>query len=419
LRFWIFISIACLGVSAFNTQTSVSYDPGIGYFLGILLLEFYGVFLSVIVIARLIVQYVRKIKPKPCLSEAKAINSVDTFLFLTTGIVASIFTFKFFAFSLAGFPHGFLIHGGLSLILISLTGISIGFLPRDKKNFHFKILIFILGLSCGLLLFSAPGAFYPYVVIQSAQHIAGSNLYCIGLNRRSRLLNSLEDLTLLTMDKNDFAHHAVLLVEKGDATFEPYHWSYFESKFLPGIVNWANDNKPSISCRPARDFIKKIPWVGNVEAQDMDFYFHDNFLKIPKEYAPRVSSNSIFLTAEAPSFKPAKRERLYAGMEVRSREWMESLHKDYESLPPTGKIGNLNEIKNAQNGMDWYYRFNKNGQLETVAGCYSSHTPETACSHRFYRNGAMYTFYHGRELLANSDEMEKNLFDLFESLKEN
>ena len=371
--------------------------------------------------ARLIIQKIRKTKLKTFPFETRVINIADTFLLFATGMVASIFIFKFIAFSLAAFPYGFIVHSVLIITSAVLMGTTLQFVVKNKKHSQLKILILTLALFCGLFLFSGLGIFYPYVVTRSAHNIAAGNSYCIGLNKRSRSLNSLEDLTLLTMDKSGFGHHAFLLVEKEDSTLEPYHWSYFQSKFLPRIINWTNDNKPSIPCRPAPDFIKKVPLTSHTIMEDMVFYFHDNFLKIPKEYAPHVSSNYISIAVQAPSFDPVTREkgRLYASMEVRSREWMENLHKDYEGLPITGKIGNLNEIKNAKNGIDWYYRFNENSQLETVAGCYSSRTPETACQHRFYRNGAMYTLDHSRELLPQSDEMERILFNLFESFKEN
>lgn len=98
---------------------------------------------------------------------------------------------------------------------------------------------------------------------------------------------------------------------------------------------------------------------------------------------------------------------------------MESLQKQYENLAPTGKVGNLNEIKDTTNHIDWYYRYNENGQLSTVVGCYyGGRLPEVACQHRFYRDGAMYTFDHSIALLSQSDAMEEKLFVLFESFKE-
>lgn len=421
LRFWIFVAIIGFGFSAFQTQTSISNDPGIGYILGIAILIFYGIFLYFIVIAKLIIQRIRKKESKVYPLESKALHIVDSFLFLMTGTVLSILTFKFLAFSLAAFSHGFLIHGGISLTLIILIGAVLKFNPHDKKYFYSRTSILALSLLCALLLFSSMGSFYPYVVIQSAQRIAAKNPHCIGLNTRARPLNSLEDLTLLTMDKSNFEHHAVLLVEKEDSTLEPYHWSYFQSDFLPGIGNWTNDSRPSIPCRPARNFIEETPLISNKVTRDIEFYFHGHFLKIPEEYSPFVSNNYISIAVQAPNFKAVPREsgHLYANMEMGSKEWMEALHKNYESLPPTGKIGNLSEIENAAAHIDWYYRFNDDHQLVTVAGCYSAGRPsETACQHRFYREGAMYTFDHNKELLSQSNEMERKLFDLFQSFKE-
>lgn len=419
LRFWIFISIFGFGLSAFQTQGSISDDKGIGYVLGTNFLIIYGFFLFTIAVIRTTIKKNHNKKITIHTNESKIINIIDILLSIAAGIVVSILTFKFISFYFESTQHGFLIHSGLSLILINLIWVSLRYAQRNKKHSHLKALIFIISLFCGLLLFSGLGAFYPYVVVQNAQNIAGENPYCIGLNKRSRPLNSLEDLTLLTMDKDNIDHHAFLLIEKNNSTLEPYHWSYLESKFLPGIIKSTNNNPP-IPCHPSRNFIKKIPLISNSVAQDLEFYFHDVFLKIPKEYSPRISSNYISVAVEAPDFKPTEREEglLYASMEITSRKWMEKLHEEYKNLPPTGKIGSLNEVKNTSSHIDRYYRFNENGQLATLIGCHSSsRTLETACQHRFYRNDAMYTFDHSKELLPQSEEMEKNLFDLFESFK--
>ena len=236
-RFWIFISIVGFGFSAFQTQESISHDRDIGYAFGIVLIITYGIFLSAIVMARLIIQKIRKTKLKTFPFETRVINIADTFLLFATGMVASIFIFKFIAFSLAAFPYGFIVHSVLIITSAVLMGTTLQFVVKNKKHSQLKILILTLALFCGLFLFSGLGIFYPYVVTRSAHNIAAGNSYCIGLNKRSRSLNSLEDLTLLTMDKSGFGHHAFLLVEKEDSTLEPYHWSYFQSKFLPRIIN--------------------------------------------------------------------------------------------------------------------------------------------------------------------------------------
>lgn len=50
--------------------------------------------------------------------------------------------------------------------------------------------------------------------------------------------------------------------------------------------------------------------------------------------------------------------------------------------------------------------------------CYGGRPIETACSHRFYRDGVMYSFDHSKELLPQYDEMENRLFELFQSFRE-
>lgn len=254
LRFWAFIVILGFGFSAFQTQSSISRDSGGGYILGIGILIIYGIILSLIIISRFAIQKIRKKKSEPQTREIKFIKASDSFLFAASGIVVSFFTFKYLAFYLSAFPHGFVIHGTLIAISMGAIGVTLKFILRYKEGLPFKALLLTLGLFCGTFAFSGIGIFYPHVVIRSAQNIAGENPYCIGLSRRNRPPSSMEDLTLLTMDKSDFDHHAFLLVEKQNGTVDPYHWSYFQSKFLPGIVNWTSENKPSIPCRPKNDF---------------------------------------------------------------------------------------------------------------------------------------------------------------------
>lgn len=188
-------------------------------------------------------------------------------------------------------------------------GITLRFISNHKEGFQFKALLLTLGLLYGTLIFSGLGIFHPYAVIRSAQNIAGESPYCIGLSKRNRPPESLEDLTLLTMDKSNFDHHAFLLIEKQDGTVDPYHWSYFQSKFLPGIVNWENENRPSIPCRPKHNFASDLPLTGETSTESVEFYFHDGFLKTEKEYSPYISSNYISIAAIAPNFMPVPREK--------------------------------------------------------------------------------------------------------------
>lgn len=421
LRFWSFIVILVFGISAFETQASISHDGGGGYILGIGILIIYGIILSLIIAFRFAIQKIRKKKSYPQTREIKFIKAVDSFLLAASGIVASFFTFKFLAFFLSASPNGFAIHGALIVISVGTIGITLRFILNRQEGSLFKVLLMALGLLCGTFTFSVIGIFYPYAVIRSAQNIAGESPYCIGLSKRNRPPEAMEDLTLLTMDKGDFDHHAFLLVEKQDGTVDPYHWSYFQSRFLSGIVNWENDNRPSIPCRPKHNFALDLPLTGGISTENVEFYFRDGYLKTGKEYSPHISSNYISIAAIAPNFMPVPREKggLYPSKEVGSRKWMESLQKQYENLAPTGKVGNLNEIKDTTHHIDWYYRYNESGQLSTAISCYyGGRLPEVACQHRFYRDGAMYTFDHSMALLSQSDAMEEKLFVLFERFKE-
>lgn len=398
----------------------MSGGGGVGYILGLGAIIIYAAFLSAIIFIRFLIYKIRKKKSEIRGLEFKAINTFDGFLSAVTGFVFSILIFKSLSFSFGGWPFGFLIHGILLLIFMGLGFAILKLILECREGMQFKALIFLLALLCGMSTFSALGIFYPSVVIQSAQSIAGENAYCIGLNQRNRPLISVEDLTFLTMDKGRIGHHAFLLVEADNGVMEPYHWSYLQSKFLPGVVNWANKNRPSIPCRPKHDFSSKLPLTGYATNGDLEFYFDGSFLKIKKAYAPQISSNYISIAARAPDFSPALRERgvLYASKEVRSVEWMKRLQNRHENVFPSGKVGDLYAIKSESDQEDWYYRYDESGELLTVVGCYASRPPNTACQHRFYKDGAMYTFDHSADLLSQSDEMEGRLFALFESFKE-
>lgn len=418
-RFWLAIAIVVTGLIAFKTQESFSNDGGgARYILGIAKLMFYEAALSAVVIVRLIIARFRKKNSEVLPPEKNILYSVDIFLMFIAGLILSIHVFKSIAFILQSLPYGFAIHVGV--VLLSVTSIIpiLKYARQDKKS---KSLIFMLALACGILFLSIVGIFYPYAVTKSAIMIAKDKPYCIGLNSRHRSLKAYEDLTLLTMDKGKDDHHAVLLVEKEDSTFEPYHWSYLQTGFLPGVINWNNEQRSSISCRPEYRAIEKIPLIGALsDKDDVEYYFNENFLKIPAKYHPRVSSHYISIAVRTPDFESVEREKgfLYAGMEIRSRAWLESIHEDYNDLTPTGKIGNLYEIKNAKNGNDWYYRFDDDGNLTTAIGCYADRGFAPQCQHRFYRDGAMYSFDHDKDLLPHSEEMEDKLFALFESFKD-
>jgi hypothetical protein len=153
------------------------------------------------------------------------------------------------------------------LVNFAFAGLGAGafiWLRRSAKASRKRTPWAAFALSWGLAL-AACGAFslaYPGMVLANAAREADGAPYCIALNRRQAPPQARSQLTFLTMDKHFGLHHAMLYVQRDDA-ITPFHWSYRQGKFAPGIYGWAHMS--SINCAPQHAPTATLPVFARAE----------------------------------------------------------------------------------------------------------------------------------------------------------
>lgn len=175
-----------------------------------------------------------------------------------------------------------------------------------------------------------------------------------------------------------------------------------------------------------KEHFKNNPKVA-ANSEYIDFFIGERHLRIPKAYVHNnqyITSSEglgyISIRATAPEFNdPNIFLNLSSSVQFGSRDWINGLGKDIINAKPTGTLNDLIEVLNEENGVDWYYNLNSKNEIRTIIGCYDGREKETACQHRFYREGAMYSFDHSRSLLAISSNMEVRLYQLIKSFEVN
>lgn len=203
--------------------------------------------------------------------------------------------------------------------------------------------------------------------------------------------------------------------KKGDLT--PYYWSYKQSKFIAGVVNWNNHNRPAIGCRPQKNFFQNIPQKADKKSPFSEFYLNKGFWKIDTSYRPFILTEYVSISVKAPNFEPSSKRRS-SSMNISSRSFMNGSYEDYgKGQKIVKKIDNLSKVEGISPIGDFYYALDKNNKIATTVNCSSVRNKETACTHRFYKNNAIYRFEHSEKFLSQSSQMEEKLFDLFESFK--
>ncbi len=171
----------------------------------------------------------------------------DQIFFGYIGVLFSVLILKYLAFIFAGMDDGYLVHVIVSIVFITL---SVACFYKRKYLGH-AVSAWFISITAFTGVSSALGMGYGLIVMNSAANKAYSHDFCISLGYRGRSMDSYQDLTLFTMDKSWDYHVALLIEKRGEVV--PYHWSYFYMDFVPGIVNWSNDNRPDIYCDPVDD----------------------------------------------------------------------------------------------------------------------------------------------------------------------
>jgi len=409
-RFWLLVSIAAIALLSFSPRDP---DPGVGYVYGLAILFSYGlVFASLLAIRFGIQVFISsKSRGQKQLSgvEKPFLAMFEGLLCAFAGIVAAGFAIWALAYAFSAIPGGYVIHGVVGLL--SLAGVIVlawrlfrGRLPNWRAG------TFAAAFSSLMIAVSVYGPLHPEIVLAEAERVARDAPFCIALGERHRPARSRQDLTFFTMDKNGIRHHAILLVDRAGER-EGYHWSYRQRRFVEGLADDA------VACLPRQDFAAGLLHWKGVERHGYELNFGGRDLVIPTDYNPNFTDKYLSISAPPPDFKPIERSSSspQASAEIGSRAWLEGSARDVLKEQSTGRFADLMEVREGPHGFDWFYKLDTEGQISTLILCTERRPAGRTCQHRFYRDGAMYTFDHSLELLAFSSEMEDRLFALFSS----
>lgn len=235
-------------------------NPGAGYAFGLTFLGYLYLTISVFLIFRFLVfRASTRNKPPIIKIHENILNALNITLAAYTGALLSLFVAKFFLFAFSGTDHGYVIHDSLAkgAFIFAILFLILPFIKKKSTSITIiSVALFSAGISITTISFL--GKRYPEIVIANAKEIAGNNPYCIELYKRKRPLQSLEDLTLYTMDKNRYVNHVILIVKQSEETV-PFHWSYELLRFEQGAYGWDGREHPQISCSPSLGFADKIP----------------------------------------------------------------------------------------------------------------------------------------------------------------
>ena len=256
------LDFASLGLQAPSLNSSDLFVRLVFY------LFFYGSFLvTILMIFMLIPKFSLKRKqsfsiPAPSLTlrEIIFLRIADGALCFLGGIIVASFLVTHLVQKLSGAPGGFQIIATIAIAAFAILVLFEWELWASRLH-NWRAAVIAMSAATTMLGASIYSALYPDVVLTSAENLSKDAPFCIALAARRRAAHSWEDLTVLTMDKISptlggtmrFENHVTLLIDRAGTT-EPFHWSYRRERFLPGILNWNNHNRPNIPCRPARDF---------------------------------------------------------------------------------------------------------------------------------------------------------------------
>ena len=184
-------------------------------------------------------------------------QNLDSIAFGYAGFLVGMALFRFWAFDLAGTVNGLSVHltlGGVFTGLLGLAFIATRFFTRVYRPLKFMVLSFLATLS----LASFAGIFYPYVIIKSAENIAGEKPYCLLSISPRKLVMSHEDLMFLTMSKSDYTFHLYLMVESEDGYLVPYYWSFSKGRFFAKFVYNPEKYNRNDYCKPTVNFAENL-----------------------------------------------------------------------------------------------------------------------------------------------------------------
>lgn len=238
---------------------------------------------------------------------------------------------------------------------------------------------------------SRPGA-----ARSAAQTTAGEAPACIQIPAGAHgyvAATSLADLIVIRMWSN-YRFHGVLVVGAPGET-RLYNWSYRQARWSP-LPNWASTFVP-INCVPRPGYLKALTWFSGRESlgQPAARYVGmggQRYL-IPPAYEPSTQGATyLSINAAPPDFGPTSKlvappHHLTANLEFRSRDWLESVASKSSAQDPGGR-------PTPPKAPFSYVERDLSGRVTTSLSCPAAATERNTapCQHRFYRDGAMWSF---------------------------
>ena len=259
-----------------------------------------------------------------------------------------------------------------------------------------------------------------------ATQTADGHPYCLQIqdaDKGYRPALELLDLSRLMMRSGKPWRYHGLLVVKQETNWRLYNWSHRRQTWDAIPADLPQDEVPTPRCVPRIGYAEGLGWWPDQErlAQPRNDFarVRGRSYLFPSAFRARANEGdpaTIFFAALGPWFEPldpdaGERDRQYfaVSVEFRSRDWMESLLKDRQARDLRKPAPNVTSTPDAD-GLTAYVARDDRGRAETVLLC----VPQTSlnpasCQHRFYADGAMWSFRQELAQLPAWRELELSL----------
>jgi|GEM_PF-4862151 len=417
---WCVLALAGLAVVELSYPWGVGEYPAVDEFIYRIQAVIWGVALGL----RLIWREIRHCWASRTDEAQGSLGAADALLGAAAGLVAAGSLFIGLADELARQSVGVWVHvgfvGGALLLLPLLVQALRRRCPRCRRV-AWPLAVFF-GVSGSL---SLAGLVYPFLIVHSATTMAAGAPHCLALGGLPRVVRSLSDLTLFSLPKNGYFHHAVMLVDR-DGTLEPYHWSYWKMAFEPGIRDWGRPSGLTIACRPLADFTARLPLAPPDRDSDaagratLDLLFNRTLMSIPAKYSPLLDySEGLRITVTPPTFAPALEDGdgVLASLRLDTHIQVRPQYERALTGRNLGTVAGLTAFRVASTSGDrtrewtsFVARDDATGDL-TALHCIVS---QNSCRHTFLRGEQEYTFSHSMDLLPQWRDMQNALVATFD-----
>jgi hypothetical protein len=224
-------------------------------------------------------------------ANAVALTVFDTCLATGGGIVLGAAGFVSLAWVFQG-------HDGGMIMTLAIAGGGLGLvgLAARRAHAHRRVALASLGATVAALAILGATAF-PARLRANAEFLANGAPYCVALINRGRPPANMHELALLTIDKSENRHHAILLIGAGTGA-KVAHWSYWRMAFMPGVRR--PQLPDGIPCIPRRGFFDTLG-----VSQDTLVSLPSGAYSIPAEFNARIGRD-LSVQVDAVTFGPPR-----------------------------------------------------------------------------------------------------------------